>query len=104
MAFVQRFDHFVVPADDLVAVEDFYLALFGCKVAVDGSGRAMRFGLTVRQRSGGMPPHTFLEIAGKRIGIFLQDEMRAKPEGVYGAPAYMFKATADGIRRMAAVL
>jgi catechol 2,3-dioxygenase-like lactoylglutathione lyase family enzyme/predicted enzyme related to lactoylglutathione lyase len=104
MAFVQRFDHFVVPADDLVAVEEFYLSLFGCKVAIDSSGRVMRFGLTVRQRRGGMPPHTFFEIAGKRIGIFLQDEQRAKPDSVYGAPAYMFETTADGIKRMAAVL
>jgi catechol 2,3-dioxygenase-like lactoylglutathione lyase family enzyme len=102
--FVQRFDHFVVPADDLVAVEEFYLSLFGCQVAIDPAGRAMRFGLTVRQRRGGMPPHTFFEIAGKRIGIFLQDEQRPEPNGVYGAPAYMFETTPDGIKRMAAVL
>jgi catechol 2,3-dioxygenase-like lactoylglutathione lyase family enzyme len=97
---IQHFDHFVVPADDLVAVEEFYLSVFGCKVATDASGRAMRFGLTVRQRKGNMPPHTFFEIAGKRIGIFLQSEERPKPRAVYGAPSYVLEATETGIERM----
>lgn len=66
---VQHFDHFVVPADDLVAVEEFYLAVFACRLAVDANGRPMRFGLTLRQRAGGMPPHTFFEIASKRRAV-----------------------------------
>jgi catechol 2,3-dioxygenase-like lactoylglutathione lyase family enzyme len=62
---VQGFDHFVVPVNDIVVAEDFYSQVFGGKVV-------KRHGLTVRSRSLG--PHTFITVAGKRIGVYLQKE------------------------------
>ena len=67
---VQGFDHFVVPVNDIVVAEDFYSQIFGGKVV-------KRHGLTVRSRSLG--PHTFITVAGKRIGVYLQKEERGTP-------------------------
>ena len=67
---VQGFDHFVVPVNDIVVAEDFYSQVFGGKVV-------KRHGLTVRSRSLG--PHTFITVAGKRIGVYLQKEERGTP-------------------------
>ena len=67
---VQGFDHFVVPVNDIVVAEDFYAQVFGGKVV-------KRVGLNVRSQSLG--PHTFITIAGKRIGVYLQKEERGTP-------------------------
>ena len=69
---VQGFDHFVVPVNDIVVAEDFYAQVFGGKID-------KRVGLNVRSQSLG--PHTFITIAGKRIGLI------TNPSGV----------TADGV-------
>jgi catechol 2,3-dioxygenase-like lactoylglutathione lyase family enzyme len=67
---VQGFDHFVVPVNDVVVAEDFYSSVFGGKIV-------KRLGLNVRSQSLG--PHTFITIAGKRIGVYLQKEERGTP-------------------------
>ena len=87
---VQGFDHFVVPVNDIVVAEDFYSQVFGGKVV-------KRHGLTVRSRSLG--PHTFITVAGKRIGVYLQKEERGTPITPQGTPTYSFTTTAQGLQR-----
>ena len=86
---VQGFDHFVVPVNDIVVAEDFYAQVFGGKVG-------KRIGLNVRSQSLG--PHTFITIAGKRIGVYLQKEERLTPITPQGTPTYSFTTTAQGLR------
>ena len=69
MLLVQALDHFVVPVDDIVAAEEFYVQVFGGKIV-------KRNGLNVRSQSLG--PHTFIEVANKRIGVYLQKEERGR--------------------------
>ena len=38
----------------------------------------MRIGLNVKQAKGGMLPHTFFDVAGRRIGVYLQRDERAQ--------------------------
>jgi len=90
MAIAQSLDHFVVPVDDIVAAEDFYARVFG---GILGK----RNGLNVRQRKRGAVPHTFIQIGGKRMGVYLQSDERAAPTSARGLPTYSFTATADGI-------
>jgi len=90
MAIAQSLDHFVVPVDDLVVAEDFYARVFG---GILGK----RNGLNVRQRKRGAVPHTFIQIGGKRMGVYLQSDHRAAPASTRGLPTYSFTATADGI-------
>ena len=101
---VEHFDHFVVPVDDIVAAEDFYQDVFAGRFALNRHGATMRMGLNVQHRMVGAVPHTFFMVAGKRIGVFLQDEPRPKPAGVHGAPTYSFAATAAGLERTARAL
>lgn len=101
---ISHFDHFVVPVDNLVAAEDFYTDVFGAVVDRGADGLPKRMGLTMAQRNYGMVPHTFLVIADKRIGIYLQSEGRPKPEGVHGAPNYSFATTTEGLQRAIRVL
>ena len=63
---VEHFDHFVVPVDDLVQAEDFYINILGARLAYNARG-PMRYGLNVHQTIHGMRPHTFFVAAGKRI-------------------------------------
>jgi catechol 2,3-dioxygenase-like lactoylglutathione lyase family enzyme len=91
MSIAQSLDHFVVPVDDIVVAEDFYQRVFG---GVLGK----RNGLNVRQRKRGAVPHTFVEIGGKRMGVYLQSEERPAPTGPRGLPTYSFTAREDGIR------
>ena len=86
---VQGFDHFVVPVNDIVVAEDFYSQVFGGKVG-------KRVGLNVRSQSLG--PHTFITIAGKRIGVYLQKEERGTPITPQGTPTYSFTTTTQGLR------
>lgn len=91
MAIAQSLDHFVVPVDDIVAAEDFYQRVFG---GILGK----RNGLNVRQRKRGAVPHTFVQIGGKRMGVYLQSEERPAPAGARGLPTYSFTAREDDIR------
>jgi hypothetical protein len=74
MTIAQSLDHFVVPGDDLVVAEDFYARVFGGVL-----GKRNR--LNVRQRKRGAVPHTFIQIGGKRMGVYLQSDERPAPAG-----------------------
>ncbi len=86
----QSLDHFVVPVDDIVVAEEFYVRVF------DGV-LGKRNGLNVRQRKRGAVPHTFIRIGGKRMGVYLQSDEREAPTSARGLPTYSFTATAEGI-------
>src|SRR4249920_4099357 len=93
MAIAQSLDHFVVPVDDIVVAEDFYARVFG---GILGK----RNGLNVRQRKRGAVPHTFIQIGGKRMGVYLQSEERAEPAGARGLPTYSFTTTERGLEEI----
>ena len=86
MTIAESLDHFVVPVDDLVEAEDFYMRIFGGHIT-------KRNGLNVRQRKRGAVPHTFIQIGGKRMGVYLQSEERPSPSGARGLPTYSFTTT-----------
>src|SRR5512147_759112 len=88
---VQALDHFVVPVNDIVVAEDFYVQVFGGKIL-------KRNGLNVKTQVLG--PHTFMDIAGKRIGVYLQKEERGQPVASRGAPTYSFTTTKHGIEEV----
>lgn len=90
MNFAQSLDHFVVPVDDIVVAEEFYVRVFGGIIT-------KRNGLNVRQRKRGAVPHTFIQIGGKRMGIYLQSEEREVPAGARGLPTYSFMTTEHGL-------
>jgi len=90
MNFAQSLDHFVVPVDDIVVAEEFYTRVFGGAIT-------KRNGLNVRQRKRGAVPHTFIQIGGKRMGVYLQSEERAPPAGPRGLPTYSFTTTERGL-------
>src|SRR5262245_6186666 len=94
MKVAQALDHFVVPVDDLVVAEEFYVKIFGGRIA-------RRNGLNVRQRKRGAVPHTFIQIGGKRMGVYLQSEERTQPSGSRGLPTYSFTTTEQGIEEVA---
>ena len=93
MAIAQSLDHFVVPVDDIVAAEEFYVRVFG---GILGK----RNGLNVRQRKRGAVPHTFIQIGGKRMGVYLQSDERLSPKSARGLPTYSFTSHADGIAQV----
>jgi len=103
-ALIDHFDHFVVPVDDLLAAESFYMDVLGGRVALNARGGPMRLGLNVHAFMAGSRPHTFFVIAGKRIGAYLQCEVRPKAESVHGGPTYSFETSAGGLDRLAAAL
>ena len=84
--FAQSLDHFVVPVDDIVVAEEFYVRVFGGVIT-------KRNGLNVRQRKRGAVPHTFIQIGGKRMGVYLQSAEREAPAGARGLPTYSFTTT-----------
>lgn len=88
--FAQSLDHFVVPVDDIVAAEEFYVRVFGGIIT-------KRNGLNVRQRKRGAVPHTFIQIGGKRMGVYLQSEEREAPVRARGLPTYSFTTTERGL-------
>ncbi|HET9915681.1 MAG TPA: VOC family protein [Candidatus Binatia bacterium] len=88
---VQSLDHFVVPVNDIVVAEDFYAQVFGGKIL-------KRNGLNVKTQALG--PHTFMDIAGKRIGVYLQKEERGQPITPRGIPTYSFTTTKHGIEEV----
>jgi len=88
---VQALDHFVVAVNDIVVAEDFYVQVFGGKIL-------KRHGLNVKTQVLG--PHTFLDIAGKRIGVYLQKEERGQSVTPRGVPTYSFTTTKHGIEEV----
>jgi catechol 2,3-dioxygenase-like lactoylglutathione lyase family enzyme len=90
LAFAESLDHFVVPVDDLIAAEEFYVRVFGGIVT-------KRNGLNVRQRKRGAVPHTFIQIGGKRMGVYLQSEERERARHPRGLPTYSFTTTPNGL-------
>jgi catechol 2,3-dioxygenase-like lactoylglutathione lyase family enzyme len=86
----ESLDHFVVPVDDIVVAEEFYVRVFGGVIT-------KRNGLNVGQRKRGAVPHTFIQIGGKRMGVYLQSEERTKPTVARGLPTYSFTTTAQGL-------
>ncbi len=104
MRYVEHFDHFVVPVDDVVAAEEFYQAVLGCRIAISPRGTPMRIGLNVKQWKGGMLPHTFFDVAGRRIGVYLQTDERARAASVWGAPTYSFVTDETGLSEVEAAL
>ncbi len=88
---VQALDHFVVPVNDIVVAEDFYVQVFGGKIV-------KRNGLNVKTQVLGA--HTFMEIAGKRIGVYLQKEERGQAIATRGTPTYSFTTTKHGIEEV----
>ena len=90
MLLVQGFDHFVVPVNDIVMAEDFYAQVFGGKIA-------KRNGLNVRSQPLG--PHTFITVAGKRIGVYLQQTERGTAITARGTPTFSFTTTAQDCRK-----
>ena len=91
MKVAQSLDHFVVPVDDLVMAEEFYVRVFGGRIT-------RRNGLNVRQRKRGAVPHTFIQIGGKRMGVYLQSEDRPGSPAGRGLPTYSFTTTKRGNR------
>ena len=94
MKVAQSLDHFVVPVDDLVVAEDFYVRVFGGRIT-------RRNGLNVRQRKRGAVPHTFIQIGCKRMGVYLQSEERPRSAIGRGLPTYSFTTTEREIEEVA---
>ena len=94
MKVAQSLDHFVVPVDDLVVAEEFYVRVFGGRIT-------RRNGLNVRQRKRGAVPHTFIQIGGKRMGVYLQSEDRPQSASGRGLPTYSFTTTEREIEEVA---
>ena len=92
--FAESLDHFVVPVDDIVIAEEFYVRVFGGVIT-------KRNGLNVRQRKRGAVPHTFIQIGGKRMGVYLQSDERSVPTGARGLPTYSFTTTREGLAEVA---
>jgi catechol-2,3-dioxygenase len=90
MAIAESLDHFVVPVDDIVVAEEFYVRVFGGVIT-------KRNGLNVRQRKRGAVPHTFIQIGGKRMGVYLQSDHRPEPAAARGLPTYSFTTTDQGL-------
>ena len=94
MKVAQSLDHFVVSVDDLVVAEEFYVRVFGGRIT-------RRNGLNVRQRKRGAVPHTFIQIGGKRMGVYLQSEERPRSAIGRGLPTYSFTTTEREIEEVA---
>lgn len=97
MPIAQSLDHFVVPVDDLVVAEEFYVQVFDGDIT-------KRNGLNVRQRMRGAVPHTFIQIGGKRMGVYLQSDARPQPQSPRGLPTYSFTTTERGLEEVAMTL
>lgn len=93
MTIAQSLDHFVVPVDDLVVAEEFYVQVFDGDIT-------KRNGLNVRQRKRGAVPHTFIQIGGKRMGVYLQSDERPSPSSRRGLPTYSFTTTDRGLEEV----
>ena len=93
----ESLDHFVVPVDDMIVAEEFYVRVFGGVIT-------KRNGLNVRQRKRGAVPHTFIQIGGKRMGVYLQSDERPKPSSRRGVPTYSFTTTNKGLGDLMAAL
>jgi catechol 2,3-dioxygenase-like lactoylglutathione lyase family enzyme len=103
-ALVEHFDHFVMPVDDIVAAEEFYIDVLGARIALNSKGKPARAGLSVRYFREGVRPLTFFSLAGKRIGVYLQSELRPVQRALRGAPTYTFETTAGHFPQIVARL
>ena len=74
----------------MIVAEEFYVRVFGGVIT-------KRNGLNVRQRKRGAVPHTFIQIGGKRMGVYLQSEERPQPSSPRGLPTYSFTTTRKGL-------
>jgi catechol-2,3-dioxygenase len=97
MHIVDEFDHFVLPVDDIVAAEEFYPRVFGGEIV-------RRNGLNVRDAKLGRIPHTFIDVAGKRLGVYLQSEERSVETALRGSPTYSLETTEQGLAETIAEL
>src|ERR1700675_2028228 len=97
MAIAESLDHFVVPVDDLVVAEEFYFRVFGGVIT-------KRNGLNVRHRKRGAVPHTFIQIGGKRMGVYLQSDERPQPHSARGLPTYSFTTDKSGLEQVTGVV
>ena len=97
MPIAQSLDHFVVPVDDLVVAEEFYVQVFDGDIT-------KRNGLNVRQRKRGAVPHTFIQVGGKRMGVYLQSDHRPNPSSPRGLPPYSFTTTDRGLEEVVTTL
>ncbi len=79
-----------MPVDDIVIAEEFYVCVFGGVIT-------KRNGMNVRQRKRGAVPHTFIQIGGKRMGVYLQSDERQRPTHARGLPTYSFTTTPQGL-------
>jgi catechol-2,3-dioxygenase len=93
MSFAQSLDHFVVPVDDIIVAEEFYVRVFGGVIT-------KRNGLNTRQRKRGAVPHTFIQIGGKRMGVYLQSDERPQPSSARGLPTYSFTTDQQGLEQV----
>ena len=93
MTFAQSLDHFVVPVDDIIVAEEFYVRVFGGVIT-------KRNGLNTRQRKRGAVPHTFIQIGGKRMGVYLQSDERPQPASARGLPTYSFTTDEAGLEQV----
>lgn len=93
MSFAQSLDHFVVPVDDIIVAEEFYVRVFGGVIT-------KRNGLNTRQRKRGAVPHTFIQIGGKRMGVYLQSDERPQPDSARGLPTYSFTTDEHGLEQV----
>ena len=94
---VESLDHFVMIVDDLPAAEQFFVDVLGAPIV-------LRLGLTARERPLGLPPHTFVEMAGTRIGLWLHQEVLPRPDGLRGPTSYGFQVTRDQMDTLCASL
>ena len=85
---VDSLDHFVMVVDDLPAAERFFTEVLGAPIV-------MRLGLTARERPLGLPPHTFVEMAGTRIGLWLHHEVLPRPNELRGPTSYGFQVSRE---------
>src|SRR5258708_40301068 len=88
-----RFDHFAYPVDDLVRAEDFYTRVLEIPIYE-------RRGLRVRDVQAGTLPRTFLNVAGRRVGIFLGRESLPEHEQSHRCPLVGLEITAEGRKRI----
>src|SRR5258706_2007190 len=93
MIIAESLDHFVVPVDDVVVDEEFYVRVFGGRIT-------KRNGLNVRHRKRGAVPDSFIQIGGKRMGVYLQSADRPGPVGARGLPTYSFTTTDEGLETL----
>ena len=83
-----------MPVDDIVIAEEFYVRVFGGVIT-------KRNGLNVRQRKRGAVPHTFIQIGGKRMGVYLQSDERPRRPVPAVCPPILSRRRPQGLAEVA---